>query len=1011
MLDVPGMPIGETGSIADFALRTHDSLAGGSRCSPAGSSIGPEQKFSHYVIKRRVGSGAMGEVWLAFDTTLERELAIKILPPSLGADQERLLRFFREARLAAQLNHPHTVTIYQVGVEEGLPFLAMELVDGGSLEDRIGQQGPLAWQEATRVIRDAAAGLAEAHALGLVHRDIKPANLLQSTKGVTKVADFGLARAASQQSSLTSAGTPLGTPAYMPPEQWKGEAVDGRSDLYSLACTYYYLLTGRPPFDAPSAPALGYQHTHVPFPDARQLRPETPDAVCQIIARGTQKDPSQRYQAASELVAELDSLLAAAGSVSGQSSGAVLPGPVATAESESAGHKRPPRDRRLLWGAGMAAALVCGVIIYITSQGRTTKIELDDPDAIVKVQRPKDGQNAAALPANAAGIAANASAAINSALPTFDDLAPPPPLPPWLSKIAAKDAIPDAALIEQAEAKIRDDFKQRQSAAALADNATLAKELLTLAAVHQPAARFAHLRMARTLAIEASDAATAFEACNELASAFEVDEVRMKATALSKCPNAAQGPPEARDAYAEQCLQVAFEAIAREDYRYVAALVRLLRMVPDGSRMPYYRMRTDFLEREAASSKAAYEGLGPLAERRRQQPDDAEANRAVGAFLCLAKNDWQRGLPMLERGDDAELAELAKREHSRPSSSVDQIGLGDAWWDHAMSADPDEPPYAIGMRQRARYWYLKALSQLSAAERVELARRLQPRIDAVPSEPVVLRIRMQHCDGPHVLEISNDGIETLSNRYGTRTVQINHRSWRREVHGHANSGAERLYPSAVDFTTATLGRENAGRWGWISYQIAPDRFTLHLGHGPTGATEFDVMVLIQSEGFTLANRFEGLWETKFYKGTRQEWAAPDGIRSSAGWDKLMLAGPVDTRLLDQLNFRSDNEPYGVRFKPLSDQVPYDYYAIVATSQWTLPAGDYGLIVRADDGVRVFIDDKKVIDAWKIRGAETDRTTVTLSEGAHQFRVEYFQFDKSARLQFHLRRHLDGDRRP
>ncbi len=199
----------------------------------------PAKKIGPYAVRRRLGEGGMGEVWLAHDPSLDRNVAIKTLPPRFAANQDRLKRFLREARLAAKLHHTNTVTVYQVGQEGSLVYIAMEYVDGQSLDNAVSEGRPMPWQEATRATRDAAAGLEAAHKLGLVHRDIKPANLMRTRDGVTKVADFGLARSQFAESRMTQEGSVLGTPAYMSPEQWQGGQVDGRSDLYSLACAYY----------------------------------------------------------------------------------------------------------------------------------------------------------------------------------------------------------------------------------------------------------------------------------------------------------------------------------------------------------------------------------------------------------------------------------------------------------------------------------------------------------------------------------------------------------------------------------------------------------------------------------------------------------------------------------------------------------------------------------------------------------------------------------------------------
>jgi predicted Zn finger-like uncharacterized protein len=273
---------------------------------PAGDT--KRKQIGKYLIRSQLGAGGMGEVWLGHDPDLQRNVAIKLLP-EISQDEESLKRFMREARLAAKLHHTNTVAVYEVGVDNNRVFIAMELVDGQSLDKTIEVRGALPWTEATKAVCDAAAGLVAAHELGLIHRDIKPANLMRTTKGVTKVVDFGLARAQAGESRLTQEKMILGTPAYMSPEQWMGSEIDARTDLYSLTCTYYQLLTGHAPFDAPSFAALGYQHRHEPFPDPRQHQPALPDAVCRILARGSQKIPDARYQSAAELHANLSTLL------------------------------------------------------------------------------------------------------------------------------------------------------------------------------------------------------------------------------------------------------------------------------------------------------------------------------------------------------------------------------------------------------------------------------------------------------------------------------------------------------------------------------------------------------------------------------------------------------------------------------------------------------------------------------------------------------------------------------
>jgi hypothetical protein len=331
----------------------------------------------------------MGVVYLGHDALLKRDVAIKVLPPDIAGDEERLERFIREAQSAANLSHANTVPVYQIGVDEGHVFIVMEVMEGGSLEDHVRQHGPMPWRDATRAIRDAAAGLAAAHEMGLVHRDIKPANLMRTAKGVTKVADFGLARSREQATQLTQAGSIIGTPAYMAPEQFRGGQADQCSDLYALCCTYYTLLTGRPPFEAPNVPAIMYQHLHVPLPDPRDKIPGLPDAVCRILIRGTQKDPAARYQNAGQLLFQLDTLRAAedAGLSRGGdwqrmievvSAGEHGPGVSAghSAHSTKAVPVAPSMPRAAWLALAGAAVVAIAAISLVLSQGRRAKPDL-----------------------------------------------------------------------------------------------------------------------------------------------------------------------------------------------------------------------------------------------------------------------------------------------------------------------------------------------------------------------------------------------------------------------------------------------------------------------------------------------------------------------------------------------------------------------------------------------------------------------------------------------------------
>src|SRR5262249_10150687 len=217
-----------------------------------------------------IGAGGMGVVWLADDPVLHRSVAIKSLASDLVNQSLLVKRFLREARAVARLSHPHVVGIHDVvggGGDGEQPYLVMEYLPGGSAHDLLAKGQALPWMEATRLILQAGRGLAAAHAAGLIHRDIKPANLLLATDGTVKLADFGLVKIVDLVSSSTTPSEVLGTPQYMSPEQCRGEELDERSDQYSLAATWYTLLTTRALFKADSTYGLLFAQCSEPPPD------------------------------------------------------------------------------------------------------------------------------------------------------------------------------------------------------------------------------------------------------------------------------------------------------------------------------------------------------------------------------------------------------------------------------------------------------------------------------------------------------------------------------------------------------------------------------------------------------------------------------------------------------------------------------------------------------------------------------------------------------------------------
>jgi serine/threonine protein kinase len=263
-------------------------------------------RLGGYEILGRIGQGGMGVVLKAFDVTLQRTVAVKVMYANLAAFEENRRRFLREARTAAAINHPNVVTIHAVDEQRGMPFLVMEYVEGITLSDRIRQGPPFDETSLVRLGSQIAAGLAAAHQRGIIHRDIKPSNImLVAGLDQVKITDFGLAFVTAEGTRITSADHVVGTPAYMSPEQVTGGKLDSRSDLFSLGCVLYAMAAGRSPFHGSHPLEVARKiEAFVPGP-LHQEAPAAPACLSGIVSRLLEKDPDRRYQSAQEVVRAL----------------------------------------------------------------------------------------------------------------------------------------------------------------------------------------------------------------------------------------------------------------------------------------------------------------------------------------------------------------------------------------------------------------------------------------------------------------------------------------------------------------------------------------------------------------------------------------------------------------------------------------------------------------------------------------------------------------------------------
>lgn len=329
----------------------------------AGGPPGPEGKhhrIAGYEVLSKIGEGGMGVVFKARQISLDRTVALKVLPAKLTADARFVERFLREARATAKLSHPNIVRIYEVDRSKGgIHYYAMEYVEGESLGSLLKRRRRLDVGDACRIVAQVARALDHAHAQGFVHRDVKPDNVLLDRQGAAKLADLGLAR--SLEGAAAGAQTldaVVGTPYYMSPEQAEGKPVDARSDLYALGATFYHLLSGSPPFSGDTAISVITKHLTEPRPDVRRVRPEIPEELSHVIARLMKIDPRERYPDAKALLADLVPWTEEGGS----------PRTARSVAPSARGRRKP-----VLVGGALALLAAGGGIAFVQAQARARR--------------------------------------------------------------------------------------------------------------------------------------------------------------------------------------------------------------------------------------------------------------------------------------------------------------------------------------------------------------------------------------------------------------------------------------------------------------------------------------------------------------------------------------------------------------------------------------------------------------------------------------------------------------
>jgi serine/threonine protein kinase len=759
---------------------------------------GKELTVGPYRILDRLGEGSMGQVFRAYHQAMQRTVALKLIRREWLARPNAVQRFYQEVRAAATLIHPNIVVAYDAGQTDHTHYFAMEYVDGVDLDRLVKESGPLPVDQACDFVRQAALGLQHAFERGMVHRDIKPSNLLvtrsaraggtkaprangRSAEVVTvKILDMGLARQEGgdgKELALTHEGVVLGSPAYLSPEQaLNAHASDVRSDLYSLGCTFYYLLAGRPPFQTATLTQMLLKHQMEEPAPVRQLRPDAPEGVAAVVRRLMAKRPEDRYQTPAELVQALgpwcgkDGIDAAAMT---RQAPPPAPDPAAewalltrdsparTAVAEGSvvridGRRRAARKRPWvllgvlagLTGLAAAAVAVLAVVAFSHTPESKTNVAAGTarqvavgPDATARTTVPTERTSDSGEETPGGG-----ETTTTPGPKTTQQETPRPG--PGAQRPKGKSAleqeppperlrVPDEAEQTKAEKMIRDLFKAEYARRAPSDKVALANKLLDHGAdtADNPAERFVLWREARDLAAQAADPALALRAVGRLASTYAVDELAMKRETLDKVAQAAQ-TQAARRALAEGALASAEEAVAADKYDAAADFLQMAKAAVSNAGSPSLAATVQARGKDVEQLRQEYERVRVSADKLKKDPTDPDANLAVGKYLCFAKGNWEKGLPLLAAGGDVKLGELVDKDLAAPTAAAEQTALADGWWDLAQG---EHDPAKAHVLRRAFTWYSKALEEgLTGLTRTKAETRLMAIQEQVPGlEPPV----------------------------------------------------------------------------------------------------------------------------------------------------------------------------------------------------------------------------------------------------------------------------------
>ncbi len=319
------------------------------------------REFGEFIVRGKIGAGGMAAVYRAHQPAVNRDVAIKIIKVGMALDDSEFRRrFAQEAEVIAALEHIHILPIYSYGIDNDIAYLAMRLLRGGSL-DTLLRDGPLPFDQTAMLFEQFARGLAHAHNKGIIHRDIKPGNVLLDEVGNAYLTDFGLAKMVGGESNLTKTGSIVGTPAYMSPEQLRGDPINHLSDVYSMGVLLYHMVSGKPPFGADSSGVVSIIYSHLekaPSPPS-ELNPDVPGELEMVVLQAMHKDPDKRFGSVGEMA---EAVKAAVGMTVGSSSYPVVNPDLAGVELKK---EVPKRNYRMVWGAAAAVVVVIALVLLL----------------------------------------------------------------------------------------------------------------------------------------------------------------------------------------------------------------------------------------------------------------------------------------------------------------------------------------------------------------------------------------------------------------------------------------------------------------------------------------------------------------------------------------------------------------------------------------------------------------------------------------------------------------------